>query len=116
MKRGLWFLLVSAAAFAADNPPPPWEKPDSSLHLGQYLFRENCTVCHDIDKDQKSTRKIGPSLHHLFKNPTLPLSKGKPNRAYVMVRIQYGGPVMPAFAKRMSSEQMAALVAYLESK
>ena len=115
MKRGLWLLLVSAASFAADNPPP-WEKPDSTLRLGQYLFRENCTVCHDIDKDQKSTRKMGPSLHHLFKNPRLPLSKGKPNRDYVMVRIQYGGPVMPAFVKKMSSEQMAALVAYLESK
>lgn len=116
MKRWLWLLLVSAASFAADNPPPPWEKPAATSLVGQNLFRENCTVCHDIDKDQKSTRKMGPSLRHLFKNPRLPLSKGKPNRAYVMVRIQYGGPVMPAFAKKMSSEQMAALVAYLESK
>jgi mono/diheme cytochrome c family protein len=115
MKHRLWFLLVSTAALAADKPAP-WEKPAATSRLGQYLFRENCVVCHDIDKDQKSTRKMGPSLHHLFKNPKLPLSKGKPNRAYVVVRIQYGGPVMPAFMKKMNDAQMAALVAYLESK
>src|SRR5690242_6298493 len=110
MRHRLWLLLVSVSAFAADTPPP-WEKPAAASFLGQQVFRENCAVCHDIDKDQKSTRKIGPSLYHLFKNPKLPLSKGKPNRAYVMVRIQYGGPVMPAFMKRMNDGQMAALLA-----
>jgi mono/diheme cytochrome c family protein len=116
LKRWLCFLFVSAAAFAAEKPAPPWEKRETAFFVGRRLFRENCAVCHDIDKDQKSTRKIGPSLHHLFKNPKLPLSKGKPNRAYVMVRIQYGGPVMPAFMKRMNGDQMAILMAYLESK
>jgi hypothetical protein len=52
----------------------------------------------------------------LFKNPKLPLSKGRPNRGYVMVRIQYGGPVMPAFMKKIDNAQMAALLTYLESK
>jgi len=116
MKRWLCILLASAAAFAGEKPAPPWEKPDAALLSGQHLFRENCAVCHDIDKDQKSTRKIGPSLHHLFKNPRLPLSKSRPNRAYVIVRIQYGGAVMPAFMKSMNDEQMATLIAYLESK
>ncbi len=116
MKRWLCFLLASTAAFAADKPAPPWEKPQTAFLSGQQLFRENCAVCHDIDKDQKSTRKIGPSLNHLFKNPRLPLSKSKPNRAYVVVRIQYGGAVMPAFMKKMNDEQMAMLIAYLESK
>jgi mono/diheme cytochrome c family protein len=116
MKRRLCILLASAAAFAGEKPAPPWEKPDAALFSGQHLFRENCAVCHDIDKDQKSTRKIGPSLHHLFKNPRLPLSKSRPNRAYVIVRIQYGGSVMPAFMKRMKDDQMAMLLTYLESK
>jgi mono/diheme cytochrome c family protein len=84
--------------------------------MGEALYRENCTVCHDIDKDQKATRKIGPSLNHLFKNPRLPLSKSRPSRDYVKVRIQYGGQIMPAFMKRMNDEQIAALLAYLESK
>jgi mono/diheme cytochrome c family protein len=115
VKRCLWLLSLAAMAMSAGDQAPPWEKPSVAALLGQNLFRENCAVCHDINKDQKSTRKIGPSLHHLFKNPRLPLSKSRPNRAYVMVRIQYGGPVMPAFMKKIDSAQMEALLAYLES-
>lgn len=101
---------------AAELHAPPWEKPGAVIRLGESLYRENCAVCHDIDKDQKSTRKIGPSLNHLFKKPRLPLSKGRPSRDYVKVRIQYGGQVMPAFMKRINEEQIAALLVYLESK
>ena len=101
---------------AAEKTTPPWEKPEAVARMGEGVYRENCTVCHDIDKDQKGTRKIGPSLNHLFKNPKLPLSKGRPSRDYVKVRIQYGGQIMPAFMKRMNDEQITALLAYLESK
>jgi mono/diheme cytochrome c family protein len=114
MTKWWWLLLCAGAAIGADTGAPPWER--SSTPPGQSLSRENCAVCHDIDKDQKSTRKLGPSLNHLFKNPKLPLSKSKPTRAYVSVRIQYGGPVMPAFTKRMNDAQIAVLLAYLESK
>jgi len=111
----LWLILISPVVLlAASQTPPPWEKP--TARLGERLYRENCAVCHDIDKDQKATRKIGPSLNHLFKNPRLPLSKSRPSRDYVKIRIQYGGQVMPAFMKRMNDEQLAALLAYLESK
>jgi mono/diheme cytochrome c family protein len=112
-------MLILALPFllsAAELPSPPWEKPGAITRLGESLYRENCTVCHDIDKEQKSTRKLGPSLNHLFKNPRLPLSKGRPSRDYVKVRIQYGGQVMPAFMKRLNDGQIAALLAYLESK
>ena len=113
-----WWLsfIFPLALLAAEQTAPPWERPDAVTRMGEDLYRENCTVCHDIDKDQKATRKIGPSLHHLFKNPKLPLSKGRPSRDYVKVRIQYGGQIMPAFMKRMNDEQIAALLAYLESK
>jgi mono/diheme cytochrome c family protein len=110
-----WLLhIFPLALLAAEQTAPPWEKP--AARLGESLYRENCTVCHDIEKDQKATRKIGPSLNHLFKNPRLPLSKSRPSRDYVKIRIQYGGQVMPAFMKRMNDEQIAALLAYLESK
>jgi mono/diheme cytochrome c family protein len=112
----LCILLLAWPAPAADKDALPWERPGATARLGQSLYRENCAVCHDVDKDQKSTRKIGPSLHHLFKNPRLPLSKGKPSRDYVTVRIQYGGPVMPAFKQIISDAQLAALLGYLESK
>jgi mono/diheme cytochrome c family protein len=116
MKRWVCFLSLALTIRAADKSAPPWEKPAEVSLAGQTVFRENCVVCHDIDKDLRSSRKIGPSLHHLFKNPKLPLSKGKPSRAYVVVRVQYGGPVMPPFLKRIDDAQLAALLAYLEAK
>jgi mono/diheme cytochrome c family protein len=116
MNRWLCGLLLAFTVRAADKPAPPWEKSSEVSLAGQNLFRENCAVCHDIDKDIRGSRKIGPSLRHLFKNPKLPLSKGKPSRAYVIVRVQYGGPVMPAFRTRIDNAQMDALLAYLEGK
>src|ERR1700748_3555744 len=96
--RWSWALLLSMAvsiccpgqnATGDEIKPPPWEKPPTIA--GRDLYRENCAVCHDIDKDQRHTRKFGPSLNHLFQNPTLPSSHGKPNRPYVVVRIKFGG-------------------------
>ena len=49
--------------------------------IGRDLYRENCAVCHDIEKDKAHSHKFGPSLNHLFKNETLPMSHGKPSRA-----------------------------------
>lgn len=112
-----WLILIfPLVLLAGEQTSPPWEKPEAVTRLGEALYRENCTVCHDVDKDQKATRKIGPSLNHMFKNPRLPLSKSRPSHDYVKVRIQYGGQIMPAFMKRMNDEQIAALLAYLESK
>ena len=99
---------------AADIKSPPWEK--SPLIAGRDLFRENCAVCHDIDKDQKHTRKLGPSLNHLFKNAKLPLSHGKPNRQYVTVRIKFGGVIMPAFQKKLTDSEINTLIDYIASK
>jgi mono/diheme cytochrome c family protein len=108
--------LVAAGllAAAADIKPPPWETPP--LVIGRDLFRENCAVCHDIDKDQRRTRKLGPSLNHLFKNEKLPLSHAKPSRQYVAIRIRFGGPIMPAFAKRLTPSEIDTLIGYLASK
>jgi mono/diheme cytochrome c family protein len=115
MKRN-WILLLFFAAnvSAAEIKSPPWEK----LHLitGRDLFRENCAVCHDIDKDQAHTRKFGPSLNHLFKNESLPLSHAKPNRPYVITRIKFGGALMPAFQKQLSDSEIDTLIDYIASK
>jgi mono/diheme cytochrome c family protein len=73
-------------------------------------------VCHDIEKTQRQTRKFGPSLNHLFKNERLPLSHGKPNRQYVIVRIKFGGPLMPAFGKTLSDSEINTLIDYIASK
>ena len=107
-------LFLASSLTAADIKTPPWEK--SSLGVGRDLFRENCAVCHDIDKDQKHTRKFGPSLNHLFKNERMPLSHAKPNRPYVVVRIKFGGALMPAFGKQLSQSEIDTLVDYIASK
>lgn len=116
MKRALVFVLSLAAGLsAAELKTLPWEK-TSPLAVGRDLYRANCAVCHDIDKDKKHSRKIGPSLNHLFKNERLPLSKGRPSRQYVAIRIKFGGPLMPAFAKRMNGDEINTLMDYIASK
>ena len=113
----VWFcsaalqILFASALMAADAPIPPWDK--GRLNVGRDLFRENCTVCHDIDKDQKHTRKFGPSLNHLFKNEKLPLSHGKPNRPYVVTRIKFGGVLMPAFRDMLTQSEIDTIIDYL---
>lgn len=108
------FVVFAADLSAAEFKPPPWEK--SPLIVGRDLFRENCAVCHDINKDQAHTRKFGPSLEHLFKNPKLPLSHGKPNRPYVVVRIKFGGALMPAFRTYLNDSEINTLIDYIASK
>ena len=105
-----WALGLSAREINA----PPWEQ--KPVLAGRDLYRENCAVCHDIDKDQKHTRKIGPSLNHLFKNSKLPLSHGKPTRPYVVVRVKFGGALMPAFRNQLSDSQINTLIDYIASK
>jgi mono/diheme cytochrome c family protein len=112
-KWALLILLVGALS-AAEIKSPPWEK--SPLIAGRDLFRENCAVCHDIDKDQKHSRKFGPSLNHLFKNDKLPLSHGKPSRPYVVIRIKFGGALMPAFRTQLTDPEINTLIDYLASK
>jgi mono/diheme cytochrome c family protein len=112
--RLLLVLGFSAILSAAATKAPPWET--SQLIIGRDLFRENCAVCHDIDKDKLHSRKFGPSLNHLFRNPMMPLSHAKPNRQYVVVRIKYGGALMPAFGKRLSDSDIHTLIDYIASK
>jgi mono/diheme cytochrome c family protein len=108
-------LFALAISFsAAETKTPPWEK--SPLNAGQDLFRENCAVCHDIDKDQKHTRKLGPSLNHLFKGEKLPLSHAKPTRPYIVVRIKFGGALMPAFRAQLNDSEINTLIDYIASK
>lgn len=99
---------------AADASNPLQDK--SHLLIGRDLYRENCAVCHDIDRDRMHSRKLGPSLNHLFKNEKLPMSHGKPTRPYVAVRVKFGGAVMPAFKKKLNDEEINTLMDYIASK
>ncbi len=103
----LWAFAMTLSA--ADNN-------SANLRIGRDLYRENCSVCHDIDKDKAQSHKLGPSLNHLFKNEKLPMSNGKPSKQYVIIRVKYGGAIMPAFGKRLSDSEITALIDYLDSK
>jgi mono/diheme cytochrome c family protein len=114
MRRWICIALLAASVLHGDEiKSPPW---DTHLLVGRDLYRENCSVCHDIDHPQGEKHKLGPSLNHLFKNEKLPMSHGKPNKPYVVVRIKYGGGLMPAFAKKLSQADIDALVDYIDSK
>ena len=67
-------LVLAGATSGAEKKLPPWEKP---LHVGRYLYLENCSVCHEINKAE--TNKLGPTLFRLFQNEKLPFSGGKPS-------------------------------------
>ena len=109
-----WVLVLLAAALpagAGDKNPPPWEKP---LLVGRYLYRENCSACHEINKPKKY--KFGPSLFRLFQNEKLPLTGGKPTEEYVVAKVKNGGVIMPPFRRYLTDEQIGNLIAYIRSK
>ena len=111
MKRWLIGLALAAVLVAANRVAPPWEK--SRLSVGEDLFRENCAVCHDIEKPV--SKKLGPTLHHAFKREKL-ASGSKPSRLYIMTRVKFGGALMPAFAKKLTDPEINILIDYIESK
>jgi mono/diheme cytochrome c family protein len=105
-------LVIATALGAADRVPLSSGR--DRLRAGQTLYRENCAVCHDIDKEQ--SKKLGPSFYQLFQRERMPLANVKPNRGYIKVRVQFGGTVMPAFRQRLSAREIEALIDYIASK
>jgi mono/diheme cytochrome c family protein len=102
-------LLLAGAAASAD---PPWEK--KRLQVGQALYRENCVVCHTIDRPQ--SKKPGPSFYQLFKRDKMPIAAMKPSRDYIKVRVKFGGPLMPAFGKTLTDSEIDTLTDYIASR
>jgi cytochrome c len=77
---------------------------------GKDVF-EQCSVCHNVDTDEK---KMGPSLKGLFKKSKL--TNGKPvTEANVLEQINNGGNGMPAYADILSADDKANLIAYLKT-
>jgi cytochrome c2 len=87
---------------------------DKSAHgdpaKGKDVF-EQCSVCHNVDTDEK---KMGPSLKGLFKKQKL--TNGKPvTEANVLEQINTGGNGMPAYADILSADDKANVIAYLKT-
>lgn len=108
-----WLALalgLAAVVWAAD---PPWE---NHLKVGQALYRNNCVVCHDIDYPQAQSKKFGPSFYQLFKRDKMPIANMKPDRAYIKIRVKFGGKIMPAFQKKLSDREIDNLIDYIASR
>ena len=105
--------LAFAAALGGDaSRPLPWEK--NRQRIGQALYRENCAVCHDIDRLQ--SKKFGPSFYQLFRRTQMPIAKVKPNREYIKLRVKFGGTLMPPFRGWLTDREIDSLIDYIASR
>ena len=105
-------VILATALSAADRRPVPWEK--DNLRIGRALYRENCVVCHDIDREQ--SKKLGPSFFKLFQRDKMPVAKIKPSQEYIKARVKFGGPIMPAFKTFLSEREINRIIAYIASQ
>src|SRR6185312_14905507 len=111
-------LVLALSAFilsAADATKPlPWEK--NHIQVGLSLYRANCIVCHDVDRAQADSKKMGPSFYHLFRSDKLPMSGDKLTRAAIADKIRNGGVIMPAFGNKLDASEINTLIDYLQTK
>jgi mono/diheme cytochrome c family protein len=79
---------------------------------GQRLYSSRCAHCHEYN--DLALKKVPPNLHGVFSSSTLP--SGAPATDLNVERtILSGKGMMPSFAGRFTSEQMAALLSYLHA-
>ncbi len=79
---------------------------------GKRLYDSRCAHCHEFN--DLALKKAPPNLHHVFNSANLP--SGTPATDINVERTILGGKnMMPSFAGRFTSEQMAALLDYLHA-
>ncbi len=82
-------------------PMPPGSTPETLRAKGRKLFLDSCAHCHGAD----ARGDEGPDLHEL---------EVSDRRIATVVRNGIKGE-MPSFAKKLHSEEIAALIAYLHT-
>lgn len=87
-------LLASAIALAALTTTPAIASDDAAA-----IFKSKCKMCHAIDK-----KKMGPAFKDMNADP-----------AVLKTTISNGRKAMPAFDKKLSAEQIDALVAFIQA-
>jgi len=80
-------LLAASPAFASDMP-------------GAKIFKNNCTMCHALDH-----KKFGPAVRDMSTDAAL-----------LKQTVTNGRKAMPSFKRKLSSEQIDEVVAYLRSQ
>ena len=84
---------------------------DYQSHIGQQVFQERCSSCHNADN---TDRKMGPALKGLFNHERLVSNGQKVTEANVRAKIDEGGKGMPAFQQTLSDEDIKHVVEYLK--
>ena len=79
---------------------------------GKHLYDVGCAHCHE--ENDLHLKKVPPNLHGVFSRAKLP-SGAPATDAEVEHVIMTGKGMMPSFAYQMTSEQVAALLAYLHT-
>src|SRR4029079_7138469 len=106
-----WMAVAGLAAFAAvavwvervDEPAAAPSTP-GSVALGRQVFATaGCAGCHTL-ADARATGTVGPDL-----------DAAEPSAALVSDRVTNGLGVMPSFAGKLSTAQIAAVAAYVSS-
>ncbi|RMH50035.1 MAG: cytochrome c, partial [Zetaproteobacteria bacterium] len=81
-------LMGTQAAFAHDDID------------AEKIYKKSCKMCHRIDR-----KKVGPAFSKMNKDPKV-----------LEQAITNGRGMMPAFGKKLSSEEITAMVEFIRSK
>ena len=106
-RRAVFFLTALALAGCRSKPQLTPQQAE-----GQHLYESRCAHCHR-DNDL-ALKTVPPDLHGIFNRTTLPSGAPATDAEITRVILQ-GKGMMPAFTGRFTSDQMAALLAYLHS-
>jgi len=64
------------------------------------IFSQNCKMCHSLTK-----KKFGPAFKNMNKDPKV-----------LLTTITNGRKVMPSFKKKLSSDEIAAMVSFIQAQ
>gem|GEM_PF-157635 len=108
--------VIEGSAQGGEGGPPGAQvavKTDrASIDKGHVLFEAHCSDCHAA---KSAETLVGPGLAGILKRPTLPAS-GRPATAenvYRQLRQPYRK--MPSFAQKLTDEDVANLIAFLNT-
>ena len=91
-------LVVAACGGSGDDATPT---PAAGGHAGKELFAQNCSSCHTL-ASAGASGKVGPNLDQLQPGPDT-----------VTAQVTNGGGGMPAFANKLSEEQIKQIADYV---
>jgi mono/diheme cytochrome c family protein len=94
--RPYWALAAMLCAGCHTTPP----------ESGAQIFQKNCAACHSL---LPGHAQRGPSLRGYFARSP------QPKIEQAQKAILDGGPFMPPFRERLSSEEIDVVIAYLKT-